>query len=411
MKKLLGITLGIMTALGGFVDLGQIVFTTQAGALFGYTLMWAIVLGTAAIIVYMEMCGRIAVVAKEPVFAIVRTHLGFRLGLVTLIASNLLNLITCAAELGGIAIVLHLLTGWPDNLLLIASTLALGVIILLFRFQWIERTFGLSGLLMIVFAVSAIVLHPDWNQVARGLIPTLSQPDAKHAFLYGYFAVGIFSAMLMEYEVHFYSSGAIEEDWTVKDLAENFMVASLGSILGSLLTASLLALGAMLFLPRGIFPSLLSTTTLAGAFPFAQKALVAALFGTLACITGAAVETALSGAYNVCQFFNLEWGKSRPAKSVPVYTATWIGMFILAMVIALTGVRPLQLVNISIIFGMVIMPLTYYPILRVAADKNIMGKHVNSKTDSIVGIVFLVLITIAAIAAIPLMIITRSGKP
>ena len=51
MKKLLGITLGIMTALGGFVDLGQIVFTTQAGALFGYKLMWAIALGTAAIIV------------------------------------------------------------------------------------------------------------------------------------------------------------------------------------------------------------------------------------------------------------------------------------------------------------------------------------------------------------------------
>ena len=53
MKKLLGITLGVMTALGGFVDLGQIVFTLQAGALFGYELLWAIVLGTAAIIVYM----------------------------------------------------------------------------------------------------------------------------------------------------------------------------------------------------------------------------------------------------------------------------------------------------------------------------------------------------------------------
>jgi manganese transport protein len=411
MKKLLGITLGIMTALGGFVDLGQIVFTTQAGALFGYRLMWAILLGTAAIIVYMEMCGRIAVVAKEPVFAIVRTHLGFRLGLVTLIASNLLNLITCAAELGGIAIVLHLLTGWPENLLLIGSTLALGTMILVFPFQWIERTFGLSGLLMIVFAVSAVFLHPNWNQLVRGLLPTVSQPDAKHAFLYGYFAVGIFSAMLMEYEVHFYSSGAIEEDWTVKDLGENLMVASLGSILGSLLTVSLLALGAMLFLPRGIFPNLLSTTTLAGAFPFAQKAIIAALLGTLACIAGAAVETALSGAYNVCQFFNLEWGKNMPLKSVPRYTATWVGMFILALVIALTGVRPLQLVDISIVFGMVIMPLTYYPILRVAADKNIMGKHVNSKAETIVGILVLALITVAAVAAIPLMIITKSGKP
>ena len=411
MKKLLGITLGIMTALGGFVDLGQIVFTTQAGALFGYKLMWAILLGTAAIIVYMEMCGRIAVVAKEPVFAIVRTRLGFRVGLVTLIASNLLNLITCAAELGGIAIVLHLLTGWPENLLLIGSTLVLGAMILVFPFQWIERTFGLSGLLMLVFSVSAVFLHPDWNRLARGLLPTVGQPDAKHAFLYGYFAVGIFSAMLMEYEVHFYSSGAIEEDWTVKDLGENLMVASLGSVLGSLLTVSLLALGAMLFLPRGIFPNLLSTTTLAGAFPFAQKALLAALLGTLACIAGAAVETALSGAYNVCQFFNLEWGKNRPVKTVPRYTATWIGMFILALVIALTGVRPLQLVDISIVFGMVIMPLTYYPILRVAADKNIMGEHVNSKVDTIVGILVLVLITVAAVVAIPLMIITKSGKP
>jgi len=57
------------------VDLGQIVFTTQAGALFGYHLLWSIALGTFAIIVYMEMCGRVAVVAQEPVFAVVRTQL------------------------------------------------------------------------------------------------------------------------------------------------------------------------------------------------------------------------------------------------------------------------------------------------------------------------------------------------
>src|SRR5205814_3248762 len=131
MRKLLGITLGIMTALGGFVDLGQIVFTTQAGALFGYRLLWAIVLGTVAIIVYMEMCGRVAVIAQEPVFAVVRTRLGFRLGLATLVASNLLNLITCAAEIGGGAVLLHLLTGWPEKAVLIGATLAIAAIIYL----------------------------------------------------------------------------------------------------------------------------------------------------------------------------------------------------------------------------------------------------------------------------------------
>jgi len=411
MKKLLGITLGIMTALGGFVDLGQIVFTTQAGALFGYQLMWAIVLGTAAIIVYLEMCGRVAVVTHEPVFAIVRTRLGFKLGLATLIASNLLNLVTCAAELGGIAIILHLLTGWPEKVLLVGAALTLSSMVLLLRFEWIERTFGLSGLLMIVFACSAVALHPNWKQLAHGLLPSIAQQDEKHGLLYAYFAVGIFSAMLMEYEVHFYSSGAIEEDWTTKDLGENFMVASFGSILGSLLTVSLLALGALVFLPRQIFPELLSSAVFVGAYPYAQRALLLALLGSLACVAGAAVETALSGAYNVCQFFNLRWSKNDPVRSVPAYTGTWLTSFALALIIAVTGVRPLQLVNISVIFGMVIMPLTYYPILRVAADQNVMGKHVNSRTDTIVGIIFLVLITIAAIAAIPLMIVTHSGKP
>jgi Mn2+/Fe2+ NRAMP family transporter len=410
-KKILGITLGIMTALGGFVDLGQIVFTTQAGALFGYSLLWAIVLGTAAIIVYMEMCGRVAVVAQEPVFAIVRTRLGFRLGLATLIASNLLNLITCAAEIGGIAIVLHLLTGWPERLLLIASALLLATIVFLFQFQWIERTFGLSGLFMIVFAAAAVAMYPDWSELAHGVIPAFSQPDTKRGLLYAYFAVGIFSAMLMEYEVHFYSSGAIEEDWKPKDLSENFMVASLGSVLGALLTVALLILGATVFLPRRVFPDLLSTAILSGAYPFARKALVLALLGTLACIAGAAVETALSGAYNVCQFFHFEWGKNQKVKSVPVFTATWLAMFAVALIIAVTGVRPLQLVNISIIFGMVIMPLTYYPILRVAADKKVMRSHVNSKLDSIVGIFFLIVITMAALAAIPLMVLTHSGRP
>src|SRR5438105_13066896 len=132
MKKLLGITLGIMTALGGFVDLGQIVFTTQAGALFGYKLLWTIVLGTVGIILYMEMCGRVAVVAGEPVFAVVRTRLGNRLGLATLVASNLLNLITCAAEIGGVSIIMHLLTGLPVLAVLIGMCVAISSMIYLY---------------------------------------------------------------------------------------------------------------------------------------------------------------------------------------------------------------------------------------------------------------------------------------
>ena len=411
MKKLLGITLGIMTALGGFVDLGQIVFTMQAGALFGYKLVWVILLGTVAIILYMEMCGRVAVVAREPVFSTVRNRLGFRIGLVTLIASNLLNLLTCAAELAGIAIVLHLLTGWPEKLLLVLTAAAFTAIIALLKFEVIERVFGLSGLLMILFAVSAVSSHPDWHLVAKGILPTLPTTNKKDLLLYAYFVVGIFSALLMEYEVHFYSSGAIEEGWKTKDLGENFMVAALGSLLGSLLTIALLILGAIVFVPRQIFPETLSSTVLAGALPFGPMALRLLLGGVLAALGGAVVETALSGSYNLCQFFNFTWGKDMRARQTPVYTSAWVAMLALGLLIAITGIRPLQLVNISVIFGMVIMPFTYYPILLTAADRKVMGKHANKRIVSYVAGFFFVLIVIAALAAVPLSIVTNWGRP
>jgi Mn2+/Fe2+ NRAMP family transporter len=59
-ENFLAIALGIMSAIGGFVDIGDLVFNTQAGSAFGFQLMWVIVVGVVGIIVYSEMCGRSA---------------------------------------------------------------------------------------------------------------------------------------------------------------------------------------------------------------------------------------------------------------------------------------------------------------------------------------------------------------
>src|SRR6185312_16037538 len=109
LKSVLKIALGIIAALGGFLDIGDIVFTTQAGALYRYDLLWAVVLGTVGIAVYAEMCGRVAAVTGRPVFDVIRMRMGFGLGLVSLLASTFVNVLTVAAELGGLAIILQLL--------------------------------------------------------------------------------------------------------------------------------------------------------------------------------------------------------------------------------------------------------------------------------------------------------------
>jgi manganese transport protein len=411
MKKALEVTLGIMTALGGFVDIGQLVFTMQAAAVFGYQLVWAIALGTLGIIVFMEMCGRVAAAPKKPVFHIVRERLGKRIGVVALAGANVVNVITCAAELGAVGIILRLLSGLSYGWLTIIGTVGIFLIVTVLRFKWIERLFGIAGLLMLVYIFAAVRAHPDWSAVLHGLIPTVPSGDLKHKLLYAYFAVGLFSAVLMPYEVYFYSSGGIEERWKVEDIQVNKFIATISSLLGACLTVSLVALSAIFFLPNRVFPDLLSTTILAASIPLGHTALLLALGGVLAAVGGAAVETALSTAYNFCQFFDWKWGKAYPMREVPRFTLLWMGTFVVALSLVLTHIDPLTLVESSIIFGLLPLPLTYLPVLLAASDKREMGKHVNAKSDSIVGWIFFVLVTIAAIAALPLMIATHGGKP
>jgi Mn2+/Fe2+ NRAMP family transporter len=66
--------------------------------------------------------------------------------------------------------------------------------------------------------------------------------------------------------------------------------------------------------------------------------------------------------------------------------------------------------ELSVVFSAVALPLTYFPILVVANDPDYMGEHVNGKLANGLGMVFFVLITGAALAAIPLLIWTRMGQ-
>src|SRR5256885_11124375 len=135
----LELTLGVMTAVGGFVDISELVFAARAGSTFGYALISVFVFATIGIMVFGEMSGRVAAIAKQPVFNLMRHRLGLKLGLVTLFASCLSTLITCAAQIGGLALILNHLTGAPYPLMAVASAVALFLSMWVLPFKWIER--------------------------------------------------------------------------------------------------------------------------------------------------------------------------------------------------------------------------------------------------------------------------------
>jgi manganese transport protein len=407
MKKIFEIALGILAAIGGFVDIGDIVFNVAAGAMFGFELLWVVVIGVGAIVTYSEMCGRVAVVSQRAVMDAVRERLGYRVGLVSLVAGQLVNLLTIAAEIGGIALALQLLVGLPFRVLLVLAVLALGIVIWVLPFEWIERVFGYVGLTMLVFAVAALKLNPDWGDVASGFVPHVPSQDLA---LYAFFVVGLIGAATVPYEVYFYSSGAIEERWTPKDLGLNKANAIIGYSLGGFLSCALMIMAGALFYPRGITPESLGTVGLGAEVPLGQVGLVLALIGVLFAVGGAAIDSAFSGAYNVAQFFGWEWGKYRRPVDAPRFTVGWMAMLVAGFLIIVTGVDPIQVTEYSVIFSVVALPLTYVPILLVANDRAYMGRHANGRIANVFGIGYLAVILVISVAAIPLMIITNMGQ-
>jgi manganese transport protein len=408
LKNFLAIALGILSAIGGFVDIGDFVFNTQAGATFGYQLLWVVVVGVIGITVYSEMCGRVAAISNRAVFDLVRERAGFGGGLATLIASEVVNLMTCAAEVGGVAITLQLLAGLPYRLLILVAVVALAVVSWTLPFEWIERLFGYLGLCLLVFAVAAIKLHPNWGKVAHGFVP--GSHSGGSTALYLYFVVGVLGSAMSPYEVYFYSSGAVEDGWGLKELGLNKVTSIIGYALGGFLSFSLMIVAAELFLPRGIDPRFLGTPPLAPAHVFGELGLLLALVGVLFAVGGAAIETCFSGAYNLAQFFGWPWGKrERPARASR-FTLSWLVIFGLALLVVITGYDPVKLTEYSVVFSVVALPLTYLPILLVANDRTYMGSHTNGRLANVLGVVYFAIILVVALAAIPLLVLTNGGQ-
>jgi manganese transport protein len=409
MKKILEIGLGIIVALGTFVDIGELVFATQSGAKFGYQLLWAVGLGVLGSMVYAEMSGRVASVTKKAVFDIIRTDYGPRFGWTALIGSLFLSVLTCAAEIGGVALALQILSDLPYELLIVTAVLALILLVWFLPFKGIERLFGYVGLGLLALVVAAIKLQPDWGQAAHGLLPHIT--SSGNAWSYLYFAVGLMAATLMPYEIYFYSSGAIEEKWKPKqDMVVNRANTILGFTLGGVVVAGIIGLAAELLRPAGINPQFIGTPMLGALVTLGKAGLVIAILGALFTIAGSAIETAFSGAYNLSQFFSWPWGKHQDQLKVPRFTLSWLVIFILAAAIILTGIDPISVTEYAVIFSVVMMPMTYWPVFKVARDKGRMGDFTNKRLANTMGWVFFVIICIVSLAAVPLMIYTNRGQ-
>jgi len=399
MNKIREIALGIVTSIGGFLDVGAIATAAEAGSSFEFQLIWTIVLGTICVIALVEMSGRLAAVSQHTLADAVRERLGFNFFIFPLIAEVIVDFLVLGAEIGGVCIALQLVTGISFQWWALPVAFAIWLLLWKGTFGLIENGISFLGLITLAFVVATFKLRPALPAVAEGLLPTIPQQDTAH---YLFIAVSILGALISPYLFYFYSSGAVEDKWDKSHLGVNRAVAGLGMGFGSVVSLGVLIVAAQVLHPRGIQVDSYEQAALMLTQPFGYWGFVlfAASLG-IACF-GAALEVSLDTAYILAQAFGWNWGESLHPKEAARFSFVYTVFVFLASLLMVVGIDPLQLTLFSMALTAVILPLTIIPFLVLMNDREYVGDHCNGWISNSITIFTIVLTFVLAIVAIPL---------
>jgi Mn2+/Fe2+ NRAMP family transporter len=405
MKKILEIGLGIVTSVGGFLEIGSIATAAQAGAAFGFQLGWSIALGTLCIGFLVEMSGRFSAVSKHTIPDAMRERFGANFFAVPLLVMLGVSVLVLAAEIGGVAVALEMATGISFPVWALPVALLSWVLLWKASFSTIENGVSLLGLVTVAFAVGVVKLHPSYPAIARGLLPTLPSENKAH---YWFIAVSVLGASISPYLYYFYSSGAIEEKWDESYIATNRAIAAIGMGFGGFLSLAVLILAAMLFHPRGLdvdhyqqLPGLLT-----GVFARQGFWLVIASLA-IACL-GATLEIALSLAYLVAQGFGWNWGEDLAPKDDARFALTYTTLLFAASLFVLFHADPLKLTQVSMALTAASLPIGTFPFLILMNDRAYLGDHTNGHVGNAVVLFISLLSAVLGVVSIPLEIIGGS---
>ncbi|HET8633418.1 MAG TPA: divalent metal cation transporter [Gemmatimonadales bacterium] len=401
MKRILEIALGIITGIGGFLEAGSLATAVQAGADFRFELIWAIVLGAACLAFLVEMSGRLAAISKHTVADAVRERFGFRFYLIAIIIMQLVMLLVLAAELGGVAIALQLVSGVSYRWWTIPVALVAWVLLWRGTFGLIEKGVSVLGLVTLAFVVGALQLHPPLDDVARGALPHLPSGDAAH---YWFLAVSILGASISPYLFAFYAAGAVEDRWDVSHLNINRVTAGFGMGFGGIVAIGALVTAGIVFHPAGIevksyeqLPVLLTTALGDWGFPLFVASLGIACFG-------AAQEIALTSGYMLAQGLGWQWSENLQPAEDARFSLSYTVMIALATIPALAGVDILKLTNISMVFSAASLPIVVGPMLIIMNDKRYLREYGNGWFSNTMVALIIALAFVLAIVSVPLLL-------
>lgn len=254
----------------GYMDPGNWATDLAGGSKYGYALIWVLLMSNLMALLLQSLSARLGIVRRRDLAQANRETYPKYINVCLYVLAEIAIAACDLAEVLGMAIGIHLLTGMPILWGVLITILDTFLLLILQRLGMRKMEAFIIGLIFVIglcFLINIVLAHPNLYEVVKGLIPSF--PDAKELYAAKginaplptetalYLAIGIIGATVMPHNLYLHSAlvqtRKIGTDATsIKQaLKNNFFDSAIALNLAFFVNAAILVLAATVFFTTG----------------------------------------------------------------------------------------------------------------------------------------------------------------
>ena len=358
-------------------DAGGILTYSQAGASYGFSLLWTLIPITIALIVVQEMVARMGVVTGKGLADLIREEYGFRATFILmglLLAANFSNTV---AEFAGLASGMSVLGVSRYIVVPLGAALVWGLVVR-GTYRVVEKVFLVACLFYIAYPLSCFLAHPNWAEALRRTVV----PSFHFDYQYLYMLIGVVGTTIAPWMQFYQQASTVEKGIKVKDLKYSRWDVIVGCTITDAVAFFIIVACAATIYASGHRDIHSGADAALALRPLAGRA-AGALFAFGLCNASlfAASILPLATAYYVCEGLGLESGLDKRLPEAPAFYSLYTGLIFLGAltVLFLSEAKQISIILLSQVANGVLLPLVLIYMLRLINRPDLMGAHCNSR--------------------------------
>jgi len=367
-------------------DAGGILTYSQAGAQYGYKLLWTMIPITLALIVVQEMCARMGVVTGKGLSDLIREEFGLRMTFIIMVLLVVVNFTNVVTEFIGIAgsVQLFHITKYISVPL---CAIAVWALVVKGDYKGVEKVFLAASVFYIAYIIAGVMSQPDWHQA---LVETVKLPERSiwKDSNYVYMTIGVIGTTITPWMQFYLQSSIVDKGVGIKQYKASRLDVIVGSFFTDIVAWFIVVVCAATLYTHGMRNLTVPSDAAEAMKPIAERyAYILFAFGLFNASFFAASILPLSTAYTVCEGLGFEAGLDRNFRQAPFFY--WLYTALIAagalVVVVLRQESAMKVAVLSQVLNGMLLPFILYFMLRLINKKELMGKYTNSRWFNVVA--------------------------